>query len=79
MLPEMTIPECVSYTIFSVHSMLQFIVSMTYTKFLYMDMTIALKSFNEMQQKASMRITILQHNITVIYVTYFKMYYYLMQ
>ena len=75
----MTIPECVYYTIYSVHSMLQFIVSMTYTKFLYMDMTIALKSFNEMQQKASMRITILQHDITVIYVTYFKMYYYLMQ
>ena len=44
-----------------------------------MDMTIALKSLNEMQQTASMRLTIIQHDITVIYVTYFQMYYYLMQ
>ena len=44
-----------------------------------MDMTIALKSLNEMQQTASMRFTIKQHDITVIYVTYFQMYYYLMQ
>ena len=71
-LPEMTIQECVYYTIFSVHSMLQFIVSVTYTKFLYMDMTIALKSLNEMQQTASIRLTIIQHDITVIYVTYFR-------
>ena len=75
----MTIQECVHYTIFSVHSLLQHIVSVTYTKFLYMDMTIALKSLNEMQQIASMRLTIIQHDITVIYVTYFQMYYYLMQ
>ena len=54
-------------------------VSMTYTKFLYMDMTIALKSLNEMQQTASMRLIIIQHDTTVIYVTYFQMYYYLMQ
>ena len=40
-----------------------------------MDMTIALKSLNEMQQTASMRLTIIQHDITVIYVTYFQMYY----
>ena len=40
--PEMTIQECVYYTIFSVLSLLQYIVSVTYTKFLYMDMTIAL-------------------------------------
>ena len=65
--------------IFSVHSLLQYIVSVTYTKFLYMDMTIALKPLNEMQQTASMRFTIKQHDITVIYVTYFQMYYYLMQ
>ena len=65
--------------IFSVHSLLQYIVSVTYSKFLYMDMTIALKSLNEMQQKASFRLTIIQHDITVIYVTYFQMYYYLMQ
>ena len=40
--PEMKIQECVYYTIFRVHSLLQFIVSVTHTKFLYMDMTIAL-------------------------------------
>ena len=77
--PEMTIQECVYYTLFSVHSLLQYIVSVTYTTFLYMVMTIALKSFNEMQQTASMRLTIIQHDITVIYGTYFQMYYYLMQ
>ena len=77
--PEMTIQECVYYTIFSVHSLLQYIVSVTYTKFLYMDMTIAFKSLNEIQQIASMRLTIIQHDITVIYVTYFQMYYYFMQ
>ena len=66
-------------SIFSVHSLLQYIVSATYTKFLYLDMTIALKSSNEMQQTASMRLTIIPQDITVIYVTYFQMYYYLMQ
>ena len=69
--PEMTIQECVYYTTFSVHSLLQYIVSVTYTKFLYMGMTIALKSLNEMQQTARMRLTIIQHDITVVYVTYF--------
>ena len=64
------------YTILSVHSLLQYIVSVTYTKFLYMGMTIALKSLNEMQQTARMRLIIQQHNITVIYVTYLQMYYY---
>ena len=44
-----------------------------------MGMMIALKSLNEMQQPARMRLTIIQHNITVIYVTYFQMYYYSMQ
>ena len=77
--PELTIQECVYYTIFSEHSLLQYTVPVTYTKFLYMDMTIALKSLHEMQQTASMRLTIIQHDITVIYVTYFKMYFYLMQ
>ena len=67
------------YTIFSVHCLLQYIVSETYTKFLYMDMTIALKSLNEMQQTDSIRLTIIPHDITVIYVTYFQMYNYLMQ
>ena len=67
------------YTIFTVHSLLQYIVSVTYTKFLYMDMTIALKSLNKMQQSAHMRLTIIQHDTTVIYVTFFQMYYYLMQ
>ena len=53
-------------------------VSVTYTEFLYMDMTIALKSLYEMQQTASMRLTIL-HDITVIYVTNLQIYFYLMQ
>ena len=75
----MTIQECVYYTIFSVHSLLQYIVSVTYTKFLHMDMTIAFKSSNEMQQTASMRLTIIQLDIAVTYVTYFQMYFYLMQ
>ena len=75
----MTIQEWVYYTIFSEHSLLQYIVSVTYTKFLYIDMTIALKSLNEMQQTVSMSLTIKQHDITVIYVTYFQMYYYFMQ
>ena len=44
-----------------------------------MDMKIALKSLNEMQQTASMRLTITQHDITVIYVTYFQVYYFFMQ
>ena len=35
-----------------------------------MVMTIALKSLNEMQQKASMPLTIIPHDITVIYVTF---------
>ena len=75
----MTFQECVYYTIFSVHSLLQYIVSVTYTKFLYMDMTVALKSLNEMQKTARIRLTITQHDITFICVTYFQMYYYLMQ
>ena len=75
----MAIQECVYYTIFSVNSLLQYIVSVISAKFLYMDMTIALKSLNEMQQTVSMRLTIILHEITVIYVTYFQMYYYLMQ
>ena len=75
----MAIQECVYYTIFSVHSLLQYLVSVTYTIFIYLDMTIALKSLNEMQQTGSIRLTIIQHDITVIYVTYFQMYYYLMQ
>ena len=76
--PEMTIQECLYYTIFSVHSLLQCIVSVIFTKFLHMDMTIALKLINEMQQTASVRLTIIPHDITVIYVTHFQMYYYLM-
>ena len=44
-----------------------------------MDMTIALKAFNEMQQTASMSLNSISYDITVIYVTYFKLYYYLMQ
>ena len=77
--PEMAIQDCVYYTIFSVHSLLQYIVSVTFTKFLYMDITIALKSLNEMQQTVSMRLTVIPHDITVIYVTYFQMHYNLIQ
>ena len=40
----MTIQECVYYTIFSVRSLLQYIVSVTYTKFVCMDMAKTLKS-----------------------------------
>ena len=65
--PEMTIQECVYYIILSVHSLLQYIVSVTYAKFLYMDMTIAWTSLNEMQQTTSMRLTIIPHDITVSY------------
>ena len=32
-----------------------------------------------MQKTASMRLNIIPHDITVIYVTYFRIYYYLMQ
>ena len=74
--PEVAIQECVYYTIFSKHSLLQYIVSVTYTKFLYMGMTLALISLNEIQQTVSIRLTILPYDITVIYVTYFQMYYY---
>ena len=75
----MTIPECVYYTIFKVYSLLQYIVSVTYTKIFYIDMTIALKSLNQMQQTASVHLTIIQYYIIVMYVTYFQMFYYLMQ
>ena len=71
----MTIQERVYYTNSSVHSLLQYIVSVTYTKFFYIDMTIALTSLNEMQHTASMRLTIIPRDITVIYFTYFLMYY----
>ena len=39
----MTILERVYYTIASVHSLLHYIVSLTYTKFVYMDMATASK------------------------------------
>ena len=42
-------------------------------------LTIALISLNEMQQTVSIQLTIIPQDITVIYVTYFQMYYYLMQ
>ena len=71
----MTIQECVHYTFFSVHSMLQYILSVFYTKFLYTyGHDDSLKSLNKMQQTASMRLTIIQHDTTVIYVTYIQMY-----
>ena len=66
-------------TVFSVRSLLQYIVSVTYTKFLYIDITIVLKSSDEIQQTASIRLNTIPRDITVIYVTYFQMYYYLMQ
>ena len=75
---EKTIQENVHYIICSVHFLLQYTVSVTYTNFSYMDMTIALKALNEMQQSASMRLNTIPNDITVIYVTYFQIYYYLM-
>ena len=57
--PEKAIQECVYYTLFSVHSLLLNIVSVTWTKFLYMDMTIALTLWNEIQQTVSIRLTII--------------------
>ena len=36
-----------------------------------MDMTIALKLLNEMQQTVSVRLTIISHDIICIYITYF--------
>ena len=51
----MTIQESVYYKVFSVNSLLKYIVSVTFTKFLYMDMTIALKALNKKQQTASIR------------------------
>ena len=50
-----------------------------YTQILYMDMAIALRSLNEMQQTVIMRLTIIQHDLSVIYVTYFQKYYYKMK
>ena len=47
--PEMTIQEMRVLLNFSVHSLLQYIVSATYTKFLYMNTTIALRSLNDSQ------------------------------
>ena len=44
-----------------------------------MDMTIAVKASNEMQETASLRLNSIPYNITIIYVTYFQIYYYLMQ
>ena len=37
-----------------------------------MDMTISLKSLNEMQQTASMLLTIIQHDITIYTLLSFK-------
>ena len=50
---EMSIQGCVYNTIFSEHALLKCIVSVTYTKFIYMDMTTDLMSLNEMQQTVS--------------------------
>ena len=54
--PEMTIQECAYCIIFSVRSLLQFIVSVTYTEFLYIEITIVFKSSDEMHQSASIRL-----------------------
>ena len=40
----MTIQECVYHTNFSVHFLLQYFVSVTFTKFLYMDTDDSLKT-----------------------------------
>ena len=67
------IPDTQSHFITKVHDLLG------QPSHMDMGMTIGLKSLNEMQQTASIRFTIIQHDITVIYITYFQMYYYLMQ
>ena len=76
---EMTVQESIYYTLVSVQSLLQYIVYMTYTKFFCMYMTIAIKACNALQQTTSMRLNSIPYEITVIYVTYFQMRYYLMQ
>ena len=62
----MTVQESIYYTHVSVQSLLQYIIDMTYTKFICMYMTIALKSFNALQQTASMRLNSISYEITVI-------------
>ena len=61
---------------FSIYSLLQYIVSVT-----YIVMTFALKLSNQMQQTASMRLNNIAYDITITVkcVTYYQMYYYLMQ
>ena len=64
---------------FSVHFLSQYFVSVTYTYFLYIDIKLVLKAFNLMQKTFSMQLNNKLYDITLIYVTYFQMYYYFMQ
>ena len=59
--------------------MSQYVVSLTYIYFLYIDMKLVLKAFNQMQKTVSMRLNNKPYDITVIYITFFQMHYYLMQ
>ena len=65
----MAIQEREYYKIVSVHSLLQYIVSVT----LY-GHDDCVKTFIEMQQTASVRLNSIPYDITVIYVTYFQIY-----
>ena len=58
------------------HSLLQYIVSVTYTKFLYMDMTIALKSLNAANSQYTFNHYTTWHYSYIRYLL--QMYYYLM-
>ena len=72
----MAIQECMCNTPFSVYILCCNILNLWLMLNSY---TIALKPLNEMQQTVSMSLTIIPHDITVIYVTYVQMYCYLMQ
>ena len=76
---QMAIQEFVYYTNFSVVLCCSVLYMRPILNSYIWRMTRALKSLHEMQQTTSMRFTIIPHDITVIYVTYFQMYYYLMQ
>ena len=44
--------------------------------FLYIDMKLVLKAFNQMQKTVGMRLNNKPYDITVIYITFFQMHYY---
>ena len=56
---------------FSVHILSQYFVSLIYIYFLYIDMKLVLKAFNQMQKTVGMRLNNKPYDITVLYVTFF--------